>query len=63
MAGSRTEFQDGQRVRVKRGQFAGKTGTVKDLLPNAVGVRIGRKIHWFARSGDLEPVMKSRRAD
>lgn len=55
-----SRFKNEERVRVKKGPHAGKTGTVKDLLPDACKVKIGRESQWFTHGDDLEQVKASR---
>jgi ribosomal protein L24 len=49
-------FQNEQRVRVKKGPFAGKVGRIVDLLPGACKVKIGRCIQWFTADDDVEHI-------
>jgi transcription antitermination factor NusG len=59
--GSISKFKGEDRVRILTGPFARKIGTVKDLLPDAYGVKVGSKMHWFMKGDQLEHVTPRKR--
>lgn len=56
-----SSFRNEQRVRIKKGPFAGKIGRIVDLLPGACKVKAERGTQWFTSGDDLEHVGDRRR--